>query len=73
MNVAFEKGHFAIPAARFPLSGDDLTPIAILMNELHTHPGGEFSDTIMALWFAWGAALKGGGAFEDAYLKAAGL
>lgn len=73
LNVAFEKGHFAIPAALFPLSGDDMTPLAIVMNELRTHPGGEFSDTIMALWFAWAASIKGSGGFCDAYLAAAGM
>ena len=70
MAVAFGKGHFAIPAARFPLNPEDLSPIAILMNELRCHPGGEFSDTIMALWFAWSAALKGSGGFEDAWMEA---
>lgn len=72
MNVAFEKGHFAIPAAKFPLNCDEATPLSILMSELRTHPGGEFSDTVMALWFAWSAAIKGSGDFEDAYLEAAG-
>lgn len=70
MAVAFEKGHFAIPAAKFPLPPDDCTPLGILMNELRTYPGGEFSDTIMALWFAWSASVKGSGSFEDAYLEA---
>jgi hypothetical protein len=71
LNVAFEKAQFAIPAAKFPLTGDEMTPLAILMNELRTHPGGEFSDTVMALWFAWSAAQKGSGDFEDAYIEAA--
>lgn len=70
LNVAFEKGHFAIPAAKFPLTGDEVSPLAILMNELRTHPGGEFSDTVMSLWFAWSAAVKGSGDFEDAYIEA---
>ena len=70
MAVAFEKGKFAIPSARFPLAPDDLSMIAVLMNELRTHPGGEFSDTVMALWFAWSAAMSGSGDFEDAWLEA---
>lgn len=70
MNVAFEKAHFAIPAAKFPLAADESTPLHVLMNELRTHPGGEFSDVIMALWFAWSAALQGSGDFMDAYIEA---
>jgi hypothetical protein len=70
MAVAFEKSKFAIPAARFPLAPDDPSMISILMTELRTHPGGEFSDTIMALWFAWSAATSGSGDFEDAWLEA---
>jgi len=70
MAVAFEKGKFAIPSARFPLAPDDSSLIAVLMNELRTHPGGEFSDTVMALWFAWSAAMSGSGDFEDAWLEA---
>jgi hypothetical protein len=70
MAVAFEKRKFAIPAARFPLAPDDPSLIAIFLNELRTHPGGEFSDTIMAYWFAWSAAMTGSGDFEDAWLEA---
>jgi len=70
MAVAFEKSQFAIPAALFPLDPDDTSPLAILMNELRTHPGGEFSDTVMALWFAWIAAQRSSGDFEDAYMEA---
>jgi phage terminase large subunit-like protein len=70
MAVAFEKGRFAIPAARFPLAPDDPSLISVLMNELRTHPGGEFSDIVMALWFAWSAATSGTGDFEDAWLEA---
>jgi hypothetical protein len=69
MAVAFEKGKFAIPAARFPLAPDDPSLIAVWMNELRTHPGGEFSDTVMASWFAWSAAVSGSGDFEDAWLE----
>ena len=70
MAVAFEKAQFAIPAALFPLEVDDPSPLAVLMNELRTHPGGEFSDTVMALWFAWSAAQRSSGDFEDAWLEA---
>jgi hypothetical protein len=69
MAVSFEKTQWAIPAARFPLAPDDPSTIATVMNELRTHPGGEFSDTIMALWFAWSAATTGSGGFEDAWLE----
>ena len=68
MNVAFHKGHFAIPAARLPLSPDEGSDLAIVMNELASHPVGEFSDTVMALWFAWRASLAGNGHFVSAYL-----
>jgi phage terminase large subunit-like protein len=70
MAVAFEKAKFAIPAARFPLAPDDPSLIAVVMNEIRTHPGGEFSDTVMAMWFAWSAAVAGSGDFEDAWLEA---
>jgi hypothetical protein len=69
MAVSFEKNQWSIPAARFPLAPDDASTIATVMNELRTHPGGEFSDTIMALWFAWSAAITGSGGFEDAWLE----
>jgi hypothetical protein len=69
MAVSFEKSQWSIPAARFPLAPDDASTIATVMNELRTHPGGEFSDTIMALWFAWSAATTGSGGFEDAWLE----
>lgn len=72
MNVAFEKGLFCIPAATFPLAADDQSDIAVLMTELRTHPGGEFSDTIMALWFAYRATVENASEFEDAYLAAMG-
>jgi hypothetical protein len=68
MSVDFEKNRFAVPAAKFPLNPDDPSTLAVFMNELRTHPGGEFSDTIMACWFAWSAAKKGQGDFEDAYM-----
>ncbi len=70
MNVAFEKGLFSIPAARFPLKPDDQCDLAILMDELRTHPGGEHSDTVMALWFAYRAAVENSSDYEDAYLAA---
>ncbi len=70
MNVAFEKGVFSIPAARFPLAADDLSDLGIVLTELRTHPGGEFSDTVMALWFAYRAAVENSSDFEDAYLEA---
>lgn len=74
MNVAFEKGVFAIPAARFDqynqLPSDDGSDLSIFLEELRSHPGGEFSDTIMALWFAYRAALTDNGDFEDAYMEA---
>ena len=70
MNVAFEKGLFAIPAARFPLAADDMSDLGIALTELRTHPGGEFSDTVMALWFAYRAAVENSSDFEDAYLEA---
>ena len=68
--VAFEKSKFAIPAAKFPLSPDNPSPLTIFMNELSTYPGGEFSDTIMAFWFAWTAAQRNAGDFEDAWMEA---
>lgn len=68
--VAFNKGLFAIPAARFPLPPEDSSELATLMEELASHPGGEFSDTVMALWFAYRAAIEGQGDYQDAYLAA---
>lgn len=70
MNVAFGKGQFAIPAALFPLAMDDTSDLGILMNELRSHPGGEFSDVVMALWFAYRAAVESSTDFEDAYVGA---
>jgi hypothetical protein len=70
LNIAFEKGLFAIPAAKFPLAADNTSLLAIFMGELRAHPGGEFSDTIMALWFAYRAAIECGSDFEDAYAEA---
>lgn len=69
LSVAFGKGHFAIPAARLPLLPEEGSDLAIFMNELQTHPVGEFSDTIMAFWFAWRAALAGTGNFVKSYLE----
>jgi hypothetical protein len=71
LNVLMEKGNFAIPAGRFPLGDDDITPLGIFMTELRSHPGGEFSDCIMALWFATRAAvMDGSGSFESSYIEA---
>lgn len=70
LSIAFEKKNFALPAAKFPLSPDDTSSLAIFMGELRAHPGGEFSDTIMALWFAYRAAIECGSDFEDAYIDA---
>jgi hypothetical protein len=70
MSVAFSKGLFAIPAAHFPLADDDTSDLGILMQELATHPGGEFSDTVMALWFAYRAAIEGQGDYQDSYISA---
>lgn len=67
LNVAFDHGLFEIPAARFPLAPDDTSELGILMSELQTFPGGESKDVIMALWFAYRAAIEGAGDFEDAY------
>lgn len=72
MNVAFEKSLFCLPAALFPLPPEDQSDIAILMTELRTHPGGEFSDTVMALWFAYRATIENASEFESAYLAATG-
>lgn len=74
LNVAFDRGLFELPAARFPLEADDQTDLGILMTELQTHPGGETKDVVMAMWFAYRAAIEGAsGAFEDAYLAAIAL
>lgn len=70
LSVAFSKGLFAIPAARFPLPPDDTSELSTLMQELASHPGGEFSDTVMALWFAYRAAIEGQGDYQEAYLAA---
>jgi hypothetical protein len=70
LNVAFEKGLFAIPAAKFPLSPDDTSLLATFIGELRAHPGGEFSDTIMALWFAYRAAIECGSDYEESYVDA---
>lgn len=69
LNIAFEKGLFALPAAKFPLAPDDTSLLATFMGELRAHPGGEFSDTIMALWFAYRAAIECGSDFEDSYVE----
>lgn len=68
MAVAMSKGLFALPAAKFPLPYDDTSELAVLMTELASHPGGEFSDTVMALWFAYRAAIEGQGDYEAAYM-----
>lgn len=68
--LMFQRGMFEIPAKRFPLAVDDTSPLAVFMNEMTTHPGGEFSDTVMALWFASRAAMAGSKEFEDAYIAA---
>lgn len=73
MAVAFKRGLFAIPAAKFPLAEDDMSELAILMRELATHPGGDYSDCVMALWFAYRAAIEGQGDFEMAYIAIAGM
>jgi hypothetical protein len=70
LSVAFEKGCFAIPAAKFPLAPDDISLLAVVMNELENHPGGEFSDTIMSMWFAYRAAVDCGSDYEDSYMAA---
>lgn len=67
LNVAFDQGLFEIPAARFPLAPDDTSDLGILMSELQTYPGGESKDVVMALWFAYRAAIENKGDFEDAY------
>lgn len=69
--VAFSKGLFALPAARLPLPHEDTSELAVLMEELSSHPGGEFSDTVMALWFAYRAAIEGQGDYQTSYVDAA--
>jgi hypothetical protein len=70
MDVAFGKGLFAIPAKRFPLDGDDGSELALLMDELRSHPGGETSDIVMALWFAYRAAIEHASNAVENYLQA---
>lgn len=70
MSVAFSKGLFALPAARFPLPPEDTSELGALMSELQSHPGGEWSDCVMSLWFAYRAAIEGQGDFVEAYLQA---
>lgn len=73
LSVAFSKGTFAIPAAHFPLQGDDLSSLSIVMGELQSHPGGDFTDTVMALWFAYRAAIEGMSNTEDLYVQVVGF
>lgn len=73
LNVAIEKGNFAIPSGRFPLPADEVSPLAVFWTEITTHPGGEFTDTIMALWFAYRASLEDTGNFEDVYTEAVAI
>ena len=74
MATAFGKGLFHLPAAKFNSEGfltdADGSPYATFLEELRSHPGGEYSDTIMALWFAYRAALEGTGEFANSYLDA---
>ena len=56
---AFSKGLFALPARDAAVLGeDDTTPLGIFWNELTQHPGAQFSDTVMGLWFAYRAYLE---------------
>jgi hypothetical protein len=72
--VSFEKGLFALPAARFTpegeLTGEDNTGYGVFLDELRSHPGGEHSDTVMALWFAYRAAIEGISDFESSWIDA---
>jgi len=70
MNVAFGKGLFEIPAARFPLAPEDTSDLGVLMTELQSYPGGESKDVIMALWFAYRASVENSGDFEESYIQA---
>ncbi len=74
LSLAFSRGKFAIPSARFDHSGnlpsDENSDFAIFMTELKSHPGGNFSDTVMALWFAYRAAVDGNSDFVKAYAEA---
>jgi len=75
MATAFSKGLFVIPARYVKdLTEADQSPFGIFWNELTTHPGGRFSDTIMALWFAYRAAIEGGSAdIYDSMAEAASV
>jgi phage terminase large subunit-like protein len=73
LNVAIEKGNFAFPAARMNKESlsfppDEVTPLSVFWSEITNHPGGEHTDTIMALWFAYRASLEDAGNYEDTYL-----
>ena len=74
LDTAFDKGLIQIPAARLDKDGqlpsDDGSDIAIFLNELRTHPGGENSDTVMGFWFAYRAAIEGNDSFVASYLAA---
>lgn len=66
--LAFERAEFAIPSAGFPIKPDDKSDLAALMQELCNHPGGDTTDIVMALWFAWRAAKEGTDDFVNAYI-----
>jgi Terminase RNaseH-like domain len=72
LSLAFERSEFEIPSARFPLAADEKSDLADLMRELQNYPGGETTDIIMALWFAWRAAKEGTADFVDAYIDSVG-
>lgn len=73
LSMAFKRGLFALPAAKFPLPEEDTSELAVLMRELSTHPGGDHSDCVMALWFAYRAAIEGQGEYQAAYAACAGM
>lgn len=74
LNVAFERGHFAIPAARFPIPPEEESNLSAFMVELREYPSGETSDTLIAFWLAWRASRDTDTMLEDIWVDAiAGL
>ena len=69
LSVVFKNGGWSIPNSPLHNGGNADCPCSLCAwkNELRSHPLAQFSDTVMACWFAERAAVDGGSNFEDFY------
>ena len=71
--TVFSNGGWSIPMREADDHGTDCPcNKCVWVQELRTHPLAEFSDTVMATWFAERAAVQGGSQYEEYYFVTTG-